>query len=156
MAKGYRFIRTEENINKIKKHGFKETEELLLVKQKKVPYDSKIVEISKAFYNNQDFVSTMKNFLKVDFGTYGLTYEEIVDTDGTITYILVETEQFKKEVVKFELFVDPEDNDMLCLTGKSDIYPVTFQSGEILDEVFKIEINKLKKDGIIEEIEIEE
>ena len=67
MAQGYKFIRTEENLEKIKKHGFKENEELLLVKGKKVPYESKIVEISKAFYKNQDYINMMINFLKVDF-----------------------------------------------------------------------------------------
>lgn len=156
MAQGYKFIRTKENLEKIKKHGFKENEELLLVKGKKVPYESKIVEISKAFYKNQDYINMMINFLKVDFSKHGLTYTEIVDPNGEKAYILEENNEFKKEIVKFELFVDPEDSDILSLSGKSELYPVTFQSKEILDEVFKIEINKLKREGLIEDIEFEE
>lgn len=159
MATVYKFINNEENIEKLKKHGFKEFKEdeiVRFVKQKKVPYESKIIEMTKKFYNNQEWIKVMKDFCRIDLSQYKLTYEEIVDTDGTRAFILVETEEFKKDVVKFELYVDCNDNDILSISGKNIIYPVVLQSKEILDEAFKIEVNKLKKLGLIEEMEISE
>ena len=154
----YKLILNDENLKILKENGYKEhIEENLVVytKKKKVPEDSDLVDFSRTLYNNQDWIWAMQ-MSGIKLADYGLTYEEVKMDDGNIKLILVETEEYRKNVIKFEMYIDITDDCIISVTGENEAYPVVLQSKEILDRYFKREINKLKKLGLIEEIEISE
>lgn len=148
MEKCYKFIANDENVEKIVKLGFCfDNEEFThLRKPKKFRINNELVQFAKKIYSNPEWAKGMQAW-GIDLGRYGLKYE-----DGK----LIEDEEFKKNITKFELVIDLTDDFILSISHCAEFFPVALQNKSILDKFAKEEVRMLKKEGLIEVIEVGE
>ena len=148
MEKGYKFIWTDENLEKLIKMGFnfKNHDGNFVAKEKNFKRKNDLVAYVKKVYSDKQWFNGMRNF-GVDLSKYGLEYDE----NG-----LIENEKFKEMIMKFELIIDLTDDFILGITHSAEIFPAILQNKSILDKFARDEVRELKREKLIEVVDLEE